>query len=321
MDKRHSYWSIIYGKAVFNTSLVKAVSRGLLPSLRAACVVSPSPQNLSVLSLLEKSLTPTSPSPFETPKKRSRCSNDDSAVTSAPDVLPDACVMKVSFSSFVEQVAAWTDDEKTKQIELLKRADVILKREKLAEELKFTDFDLLDDDDKRWDECESSDSHDDDDCDGAEDAFEDAFEEFKVMMKKLSAVFRGEVSKGICYKVESNCDEWASVIDCCILTVDDKMVRGSTKEGHERRMSGTSAFKFRPGFFDVSPFLVRSLKFVSNLLGLDDSATVRGLQDYDQPSPKGRYGSGSSKAGRVTSEQMNGSDPAWFTLQTVSGCL
>jgi hypothetical protein len=311
MDRRHSYWSIIYGKAVFNTSLVKAVSRGLLPSLRAACAVSPSPQNLSVLSLLEKSLTPTSPSPFETPKKRSRCSNDDSAVTSAPDVLPDACVLKVSFSSFVEQVAAWTDDEKTKQIELLKRADVILKREKLAEELKFTDFDLLDDDDKRWDECESSDSDDDCDCDGAEIAFE----EFKVMMKKLSAVFRGEVSKGICYKVESNC-AWAS-----ILTVDDKMVRGSAKQGQEMKMSGTSVFKFRPGFFDVSPFLVRSLKFVSNLLGLDDSATVIGLQDYDQPTPTGRYGSGSSKAGRVTSEQMKGSDPAWFTLQTVSGLV
>ncbi len=96
-------------------------------------------------------------------------------------------------------------------------------------------------------------------------------------------------------------------------------------------MSGTSAFKFRSGFFDVSPFLVRSLKFVSNLLGLDDSAIVIELQDYDQPSPKGHYGSycsgishyvsGSSNAGRVTSEKMKGSDPAWFTLQTVSGLV
>jgi hypothetical protein len=213
------------------------------------------------------------------------------AAGAAPEGLADAheSVLKVSIFSFVEQVAAWTDDEKEKQKELLNRADVIVRREQLADGLELIDFDVQDDDDERWEECEES-----PDCDPNCDGHECALEEFKVMMTQLSVALRGAVSKGICYNPSSGFT-FAS-----ILTIGAKMVRGSARQGEESKMSGNAAFKFRPGFFDVSPDDVRSLKFVSNLLGLDDSATIKHVQDFDQPLPEGRYGAGRSKAGKIT---------------------
>jgi hypothetical protein len=51
------YYIDIYGKPVFNASLVQAVSRGLIDCLRSACMVMPSLHNLAlVLALLESSL-------------------------------------------------------------------------------------------------------------------------------------------------------------------------------------------------------------------------------------------------------------------------
>jgi len=60
-----------------------------------------------------------------------------------------------------------------------------------------------------------------------------------------------------------------------IFTIAAKIVSGWT---HSEEMSGVSAFKFRPGFFEVSPHDDRSLKFVSNMIGLDGGAKTRDLQ-------------------------------------------
>ena len=92
------------------------------------------------------------------------------------------------------------------------------------------------------------------------------------------------------------------------------MAGGSTEMNH---MMGTSAFKYKPGFFDIPPEDVRSLKFVSNLLGLDDSATVKDLQDYEQKPPDGYYGIGRGRTERrehVGEFDMRGNDPAWITV-------
>ena len=327
-------WSIIYGKVVFNESLVKAVSRGLLPSLRAACVVSPSLQNLSLLALLKQSLAPTSPSFSEPPKKKSR-SLSVTADRAVPDGLSDAnkYVLEASIWSFVEQVAAWTEDEKERQMQLLNRADVIVKREQLACELKLTDFNVQDDEDECWKACESSDSLSDD-YDFSEDfsiyeKVENATGEFEVIISQLSTALRGAISENICYKTAS-WDAHASR-SASILTIDAKIVSGGAQPGDMG--SGVAVFKVRPGFFDVSPHDERSLKFASNLLGLDDSAKTIDLQDADQPSPHGYYGANRFKAGEVgpTSDddddddddddgmpQMEGNEPAWFTVQSMS---
>ena len=305
------YWSIIYGKVVFNASLVKAVSRGLLPSLRAACVVSPSLQNLSLLALLERSLAPTSPSFSAPPKKRSR-SLSVTADRAVPDGLSDAhkSVLEASILSFVEQVAAWTEDEKERQMQLLNRADVIVKREQLACELKLTDFDVLDDEDECWKACESSDSLSDEYDFSIFEKVEIATGEFEVIISQLSTALRGAISENICYKTEFSA--LAS-----ILTIDAKIVSGGAQPGDMG--SGVAAFKVRPGFFDVSPHDERSLKFASNLLGLDGSAKTIDLQDADQPSPHGYYGANRSKAGKVGMRQMEGNEPAWFTVQNIMG--
>ena len=305
------YWSIIYGKVVFNASLVKAVSRGLLPSLRAACVVSPSLQNLSLLALLERSLAPTSPSFSAPPKKRSR-SLSVTADRAVPDGLSDAhkSVLEASILSFVEQVAAWTEDEKERQMQLLNRADVIVKREQLACELKLTDFDVQDDEDECWKACESSDSLSDEYDFSICEKVEIATGELEVITSQLSTALRGAISENICYKTEFSA--LAS-----ILTIDAKIVSGAAQPGDMG--SGVAAFKVRPGFFDVSPHDERSLKFASNLLGLDGSAKTIDLQDADQPSPHGYYGANRFKAGKVGMRQMEGNEPAWFTVQNIMG--
>ena len=207
----------------------------------------------------------------------------------------------------MEQVAAWTDDEKERQKELLNRADVIEKREQLALELKLTDFDVQDDEDECWGACESSDSLSDDVSMFEE--VENATGEFKVMISQLSTALRGAISEDICCKTEY-------MALASILTIDAKIASGWTEQGY---MSGVSAFKFRPGFFDVSPHDERSLKFASNLLGLDGGAKTSDLQDADQPSPQGYYGAERSKAGKVDMRQMEGNEPAWFTVQEISG--
>ena len=55
--------------------------------------------------------------------------------------------------------------------------------------------------------------------------------------------------------------------DASVLTLKRKISGGSTTT--QFPMCGASAFKFKPGFFEISPVDVLSLKFVSNLLGLD----------------------------------------------------
>ena len=300
---------------VFNESLVKAVSRGLLPSLRAACVVSPSLQNLSLLALLKQSLAPTSPSFSEPPKKKSR-SLSVTADRAVPEGLSDANkyapVLEASIRSFVEQVAAWTEDEKERQMQLLNRADVIVKREQLACELKLTDFDVQDDEDECWKACESSDSLSDDYDFSMYEKVENATEEFEVIISQLTTALRGAISENICYETAS----WDVSRSASILTIDAKIVSGGAQPGD--MMSGVATFKVRPGFFDVSPHDERSLKFASNLLGLDGSAKTIDLQDADQPSPHGYYGANRFKAGKVGMPQMEGNEPAWFTVQSMS---
>ena len=82
--------------------------------------------------------------------------------------------------------------------------------------------------------------------------------------------------------------------------------------------SGTSAFKFNPGFFDVSPEDVRTLKFITNLLGLDDSVKISDLQNPGQSSPNGYFGKESRGCLNENKEEhMEGIDPAWITEQFI----
>jgi hypothetical protein len=302
------YWSIIYGKVVFNTSLVKAVSRGLLPSLRAARVVSPSFQNISLVARLENSFAPTSPLFSPSPKMKSWSLNVTADRGALSEGLADAhdSGLEVSILSFVEQVAAWTEDEKERQIQLLNKADAIVMRERLAHEMKLTDFDVQDDGDERWKACEAKilDSHD-----TMFEKVEDATGDFEVMISQLSMALQGAISENICYK-----SEYLALAS--ILTIDPKMVSGWTEPSSEDN-TGVSAFKVRPGFFGVSAHDERSLKFASNLLGLDGSANTRDLQDFNQPSPQGYYGAKSSKASTVDMLQMGGNEPAWYTVQNI----
>jgi hypothetical protein len=127
------------------------------------------------------------------------------------------------------------------------------------------------------------------------------------MISQLSAALRGAISENICYKAEF-------LALASILTIGAKIVSGWTKPGDS---TGLSAFKVRPGFFDVSRHDERSLKFASNLLGLDGSAKTSHLQDANHLSPQGYYGAKMSDAGKVDMRQMEGNEPAWFTVQTI----
>ena len=95
-------------------------------------------------------------------------------------------------------------------------------------------------------------------------------EEFETMSSQLSSALGGTISTMVTFHVVGGGDDDD---DASVLTLKRKISGGSTTSQYY--ICGASAFKFKPGFFEISPVDVLSLKFVSNLLGLDDSATVK----------------------------------------------
>jgi hypothetical protein len=327
----YSGWDIIYGKAVFSESLIKAVSRGLLLCLRSAVDVEmpPSLQHLCLLGLLETSLggqaQSASPEPSEVvaPKeKKARVSSPASLSTTSLVVDEISGVNRVIVDGiildFVTRVAEWTEDDKDRHRTRLFRMDVVRKREAWAASNAIEDVDVEDDYESCWTEC---DEHDDEhDVDLLSELKKGLIEEFETMSSQLSRALGGIISAKVTFHVVDDDDDDASV-----LTLKGKISGGSTTT--QFPMCGASAFKFKPGFFEISPVDVLSLKFVSNLLGLDDSATVKDLQGYEQEPPNGYYGEEIwDKTGKVTTrrhervkeEDMKGNDPAWIMLGMAS---
>jgi 2-hydroxychromene-2-carboxylate isomerase len=85
---------------------------------------------------------------------------------------------------------------------------------------------------------------------------------------------------------------------------------GSTEPTYNSHQKGSSAVRFKPSFFDESLGDVQSIKFVSNLLGLDDGATVKYLEDDDQWKRK-RAPERNDDGGE---DSMRGNDPAWIIV-------
>ena len=137
----YSGWDIIYGKAVFSESLIKAVSRGLLLCLRSAVDVEmpPSLQHLCLLGLLETSLggqaqsASTEPSEVVAPKeKKARVSSPASLSTTSLAVDEISGVNRVIVDGiildFVTRVEEWTEDDKDRHRTRLFRMDVVRKK-------------------------------------------------------------------------------------------------------------------------------------------------------------------------------------------------
>ena len=144
--------------------------------------------------------------------------------------------------------------------------DVVRKREAWAASNAIEDVDVEDDYESCWTEC---DEHDDEhDVDLLSELKKGLIEEFETMSSQLSSALGGTISTMVTFHVVGGGDDDD---DASVLTLKRKISGGSTTT--QFPMCGASAFKFKPGFFEISPVDVLSLKFVSNLLGLDDSAT------------------------------------------------
>jgi hypothetical protein len=66
---------------------------------------------------------------------------------------------------------------------------------------------------------------------------------------------------------------------------------------------------------------VQSIKFVSNLLGLDDSATVADLETEDQSTGRNKWYCKKGAPERnddVEDDSMRGKDPAWIHIGSAS---
>jgi hypothetical protein len=229
----------------------------------------------------------------------------DDNVSDVERTLVDDIITK-----FVTTVAEWTENEKDIHRKRLSRIDVIRYRKEWADTHAMCDFDVEDDDASCWKECDEKDWAWDDMTNNAEDLKED----FEAMIMQLSRVLVGTVSADVTFTYNI---KYGYVVDASILTVDSKQATGCTYPSCD---CGTSAFKFKPSFFDVPPGDVQSIKFVSNLLGLDDSATVKDLQDQHQNDPPGRYGRrkrAPEKKDNDEEDGMRGNDPAWIMVSTV----
>jgi hypothetical protein len=324
MGELDSHWLLIFGKPVSSASLVKAVSRGLVECLRSACVVTPSLQNLAFLALLETSLLQGLTSDAQSPPSKSVL---PSPASTAEHAVPRSLSEDLSdkersvFESwilvFVESVAAWTQEEKDQQRRLLSRTDIVRKRLAWAAKMKLVDFDVNNNEAECWEDMDylfepgDDEYYDPDDYEkNVQEDAKGALKQFEATIVQLSKALGGVISKKITY---SNCWSWRATSS--VLTIDSKIARGATYLGEFQ--GGTSTFKFKPEFFDVSPEDVLSLKFISNLLGLDDSTKVSDLQDSEQSAPHGYYGKDRREGKEVTEEHMKGNDPAWITMQEI----
>ena len=121
-------------------------------------------------------------------------------------------------------------------------------------------------------------------------------EEFETMSSQLSSALGGTISTMVTFHVVGGGDDDD---DASVLALKRKISGGSTTT--QFPMCGASAFKFKPGFFEISPVDVLSLKFVSNLLGLDDSATVK---DAVRGGITRRWLKGRGNSGRVGTRRI-----------------
>ena len=319
-----SGWDVIYGKAVYTMSLFDAVYRGLLPCIRSAIEVSPSLQNQCMLSLIQRAMSEQimqSDLSEPIPKKRKTVKDEHANLSTTKTVTTNSLVDNVSdverslvdeiITNFVARVAEWTENEKEMHRKRLSRIDVIRYRKEWAAAHAMDDFDVEDDDASCWKKCDEKDW--DIDTNEAEYLKGD----FEAMIVQLSKVLVGTVSADVTYDTKYGYDG-----DASILTVDAKQATGRTylSCNHHNYEDGTSAFKFKPSFFDIPPGDLRSIKFVSNLLGLDDSATVADLQDQHPNESPARYGRRKRAPERnddVEEDGMRGNDPAWIIVGSV----
>jgi len=317
-----SGWDVIYGKAVYTMSLIDAVSRGLIPCIRSAIEVSPSLQNQCMLSLIQRALSEQimqSDLSEPIPKKQKTVKDEHANLSTTKTVTTNSLVDNVSdverslvdeiITNFVARVAEWTENEKEMHRKRLSRIDVIRYRKEWAAAHDMDDFDVEDDDASCWKKCDEKDWDD-----LLANIAEDLKGDFEAMIVQLSKVLVGTVSADVTYDTKYGYSDG----DASILTVDAKQATGCTHLNCNQE--GTTAFKFKPSFFDIPPGDLRSIKFVSNLLGLDDSATVADLQDQDPNYSPARYGRRKRAPERnddVEEDGMRGNDPAWIIVGTV----
>jgi hypothetical protein len=203
---------------------------------------------------------------------------------------------------FITRIAEWTEYEKSMHRERLLRIDVIRKRENWAANKAMCDFDVYDDDASCWKEC-------DDSIENWYDYNADHLKnDFDEMVLPLLRVLDGITAKVTAYEPKYQLGS------ASILTVDAKQAAGST-DLCPCDQQGTSAFKFAPSFFDVALGDLRSIKFFSNLLGLDDSANVTDLQGFMS------YGremytkeDATDRNDDVVEDGMRGKDSAWIIV-------
>ena len=222
--------------------------------------------------------------------------------------------------NFIERVANWTEEEKLIHFIGVARTDVLLKREAFAVEHDMKDFDV-EDDSIDWD-CDSdfdSDKTDHEKIDSEHKKLMVVQESFDSMISQLSKIFGGAISEKV---TVNSVDDWFR--SSCLLTLQGKTFNtGDDILCNGDGMCDTASFQFKPGFFEVSSEDVRSLKFVSNLLGLNDSGNVKDLQDDSQP--RDNFGYYDEDRGAPISErkkdheEYENNEPAWITVQNFRG--
>jgi len=318
----YSEWDVMYGKVILTKSLIDAIYRGLLPCLRSAIEVSPSLQNQCIFALIKSAMSEQmqstcSESLVVSPKKQ-KMEKDELATTET--VITSSLVDKISdversvvediITNFVTRIAEWTEYEKSMHRKRLSRIDVIRKRENWAANKAIDDFDVYDDDASCWTkECDDSNEY----IGWYEHDADDMKEDFDAMMLPLLSVLDGISAKVTAYEPKYQLGS------ASILTVDAKQAAGST-DLCPCDQDGTSAFKFAPSFFDTPPEDLRSIKFVSNLLGLDDNATVADLQGFrsfgNETSSSFVYTKedATDRNDDVAEDGMRGKDPAWIIV-------
>jgi hypothetical protein len=242
--------------------------------------------------------------------KKQKIEKDDLATTET--VITSSLVDKISgvnrsvvediIMDFITRIAEWTEYEKSMHRERLLRIDVIRKRENLAANKAMCDFDVYDDDASCWKEC-------DDSIENGYDYNADYLKnDFDEMVLPLLRVLDGITAKVTAYEPKYQLGS------ASILTVDAKQARGCTHLNFKERDpgEGTSAFKFKPSFFDVAPGDLL-IKFVSNLLGLDDSAHVTDLLGFHTGNECYTKEDETDRNDDVR-DGMRGKDPAWIIV-------
>jgi hypothetical protein len=147
--------------------------------------------------------------------------------------------------------------ERTKRRDrkLLHKIDVVRKRKTFIRDnppLKsafdyMEDFDVEDDDSSCWAECDSIKNDEDKDPDyDMIDRTERVIKEFETMTSQLLKALEGAVSSKVTFHLDYGFRSGLARV----LTLDGHMAGGSTDLND---MTGTSAFKYKTGFFDIPP--------------------------------------------------------------------